>query len=253
MTPLTPAAGLAATLVLLGGLVSLRSAPALGAALGVAVVLALLIAPRPRDLARALWVLPFGAAAVVLLPFVTPGVHVVATYQLGPFVLTVTAEGLKQASVILGRLAAAALLVAATSARLGQQALLEALAGLRVPPMLVSLFAFTLRYTGVIAAEARRMQTARRARAFAVRRGLFDRHAAVTYGQLLGVLFTRSKDRAERVFLAMLARGYRPAGGGGAARRPPFLASPGDLLAVVASAATTVVLILLDRGLIHHG
>lgn len=251
VTPVTPAAGLAATLVLIVGLVSLQSVRAVGLGLLLALVVALAVAPRPRNLARALWVLPFGAAAALLLPFVTPG-RVLGTYHMGPLVLAATAEGLHRALVILARLASAALLMVAVSARLGQQALLEALAGLRMPPLLVSLLAFTLRYTGVIATEARRMQTARRARAFAVRRSFFDRQAVLTYGQLLGVLFTRSRGRAERVFLAMLARGYRPAGGGPAVRRPPVLATPGDRLVLLFATAVVVTLILLDRGLIYH-
>jgi cobalt/nickel transport system permease protein len=75
---------------------------------------------------------------------------------------------------------------------------------LRVPQTLVQIMAFMVRYIDVIGDEMQRMRIARESRAF----------EAKTLGQLkivahaAGALFIRSYERGERVYLAMLSRGY---------------------------------------------
>ncbi|HHW15319.1 MAG TPA: hypothetical protein GXX28_10385, partial [Firmicutes bacterium] len=91
------------------------------------------------------------------------------------------------------------------------------------------------------------MQAARRARGFAVRRRFVDRRAVATYGQLLGVLLLRAKERSERVYLAMLSRGYAPALHRG--RRPPLFASPAEAGLIAGTLAVAAALILWERGL----
>jgi cobalt/nickel transport system permease protein len=75
-----------------------------------------------------------------------------------------------------------------------------ALESWRVPATLILVMQFLHRYLFVIADEARRMQTASRAR------GGFRFDAATG---ALGVLFARSWRRSEMVHRAMLARGFR--------------------------------------------
>ena len=60
------------------------------------------------------------------------------------------------------------------------------------------------RYLFVIVEEVARMRAALRARGFAPRHAL---RAGAT-GRLAGALFLRTYSRGERVYLAMLARGY---------------------------------------------
>lgn len=75
---------------------------------------------------------------------------------------------------------------------------------LRVPQTLVQIMAFMVRYIDVIGDEMQRMRIARESRAFEAK-GLGQlkivAHAA-------GALFIRSYERGERVYLAMLSRGY---------------------------------------------
>jgi len=90
-------------------------------------------------------------------------------------------------------------------------ALLGALRWLRVPRLLVATVAFAYRYLFVVADEAGRMLRARASRSAALpgrRAGRSLRWRARVAGHLAGTLFVRSIDRAERVYAAMLARGY---------------------------------------------
>ncbi len=223
-----PTAALLAALALVVAVVSLTSLPVLGVAAGLAAGTALGVAGGLRPLRGALWAIPFGGLLIAVLPFVAP-------------------DGLARGAMLALRLGAAVLLMTALKARLATPGLLEALSGLRIPAVFLSLIGFTLRYTEVLTGEAHRMLVARRARGFAVRRRLVDWRAIATYGQLLGVLFLRARERSERVFLAMLARGYRPSGPRD--HRPALVASPGDVLLLAVSLSAALALILWDRSL----
>ena len=83
--------------------------------------------------------------------------------------------------------------------------LLEVLWRLRVPSLLVTTLALLHRYLFVLIEELERMQRARRSRTFQADRATAWRGAA----QLAGHLFLRASGRAERVYLAMCARGWR--------------------------------------------
>jgi cobalt/nickel transport system permease protein len=82
--------------------------------------------------------------------------------------------------------------------------LVAALEALRVPRVAVMIFSFTHRYLFVLGEEALRMKRACESRCY---RGRWLRDA-VTIGQMAGTLFLRSYERGERVYLAMLSRGF---------------------------------------------
>lgn len=148
-------------------------------------------------LKRLLIEVPFVAFAV-LLPFVAEGPRV---EWLG---LSLSEPGLWGAWNVLAKgtlgVAASVLLAATTELR----ALLLGLQRLRLPPLLVQIASFMLRYGDVIADEMRRMRIARASRGFEAR-GV--RHWGVL-AKSAGTLFIRSYERGERVHLAMLSRGY---------------------------------------------
>jgi cobalt/nickel transport system permease protein len=95
---------------------------------------------------------------------------------------------------------ASIVLAATTDAR----SLLLALQRLRVPPVLVEITSFMVRYADVIGDEMRRMKIARESRGFDGR----SRSALPVVAASAGALFIRSYERGERVHLAMLSRGY---------------------------------------------
>lgn len=75
----------------------------------------------------------------------------------------------------------------------------------RVPALLVTTLALMYRYLFVLVEEMERMQRARRSRTFRRDRAAAWRGSA----QVAGQLFVRSSERAERVYLAMCARGWK--------------------------------------------
>lgn len=82
--------------------------------------------------------------------------------------------------------------------------ILRALGQLGVPRLFLQLLSFAHRYTFVLVDEALRMKRAHDARYFGGRRLPLLR----SLGLLIGTLFLRAYERGERVYLAMLARGY---------------------------------------------
>ncbi|TXL86927.1 cobalt ECF transporter T component CbiQ [Streptomyces sp. IB2014 016-6] len=162
-----------------------------------AAVAAIARVPAGFLLRRMLIEVPFVAFAV-LMPFVVPGEQV--TF-LG---LSLSVPGLWGAWNVLAKgtlgVAASVLLASTTELR----ALLLGLQRLRLPPMLVQIASFMIRYGDVITDELRRMSIARRSRGFEAR-GV--RHWGVL-GKSAGALFIRSYERGERVHLAMMSRGY---------------------------------------------
>ncbi|MCP9962652.1 cobalt ECF transporter T component CbiQ [Streptomyces somaliensis DSM 40738] len=141
--------------------------------------------------------IPFVAFAF-LMPFVVPGETVAV---LG---VPLSVPGLWDAWNVLAKgtlgVAASVLLAATTELR----DLLLGLRRLRLPPALVQIASFMIRYGDVITDEMRRMSVARRSRGFEAR-GV--RHWGVL-AKSAGALFIRSYERGERVHLAMVSRGY---------------------------------------------
>jgi cobalt/nickel transport system permease protein len=82
--------------------------------------------------------------------------------------------------------------------------ILDVLRSLRVPPLLVTVLALMYRYVFLLIDQSERMTRARKSRTFVPRRGSRWKSAAGIVGQL----FVRSTERAERIYAAMTARGW---------------------------------------------
>jgi cobalt/nickel transport system permease protein len=82
---------------------------------------------------------------------------------------------------------------------------IRALGNLKVPQILIQMILLSYRYLYVFASEMQRMATAMKARGFRART---DMHTLRTIGNFVGVLMVRSFERTERVYDAMLSRGY---------------------------------------------
>ena len=74
-----------------------------------------------------------------------------------------------------------------------------------MPALLLTTIALMYRYLFVLIEEAERMQRARTSRTLRARRA----HAWRSTAALAGQLFLRSTERAERIYAAMCARGWR--------------------------------------------
>ena len=148
---------------------------------------------------RARVVLPLILFAGAFVPFVRRGG---AELELGP--LTISQAGIAtfaavSAKAVIGTFSAV-LLGATTSF----PALLRALERLHVPQPLTLIAAFSYRYLFVIAGELARMRAGMAARGYRPRH-LLDVGAT---GRMASAMFLRTYARAERVYLAMAARGW---------------------------------------------
>lgn len=149
--------------------------------------------------------LPFALAAGTLA-FTIPGAPVLTVAG-----LTVTDAGLSRFIAILLKswlATQAALLLAMTTPF---TALLAALSDLRLPPSLRLIIGLMYRYLAMLIDEAERLRQARAARSGVAEQGRSGGRVvwrAQVAGGMVGNLFLRSYERSERVYAAMLARGY---------------------------------------------
>jgi cobalt/nickel transport system permease protein len=130
---------------------------------------------------------------------------------LEPFVLGVAALTLLQAGgvrifvamLVKSTLCLFAMVLLASTTRFSD--LLRVLWRLRVPTLLVTSLALMYRYLAVLVDESVRMARARRSRSFSGERTAAWRASASVAAQV----FVRSSERAERIYSAMVARGWR--------------------------------------------
>jgi cobalt/nickel transport system permease protein len=169
-----------------------------------AAILAFLIGlarlPLTHVLKRALVVVPFVLVVAVFLPFF----HKAGAggYSLGG--LHVTGEGL----LVLWNAGAKAVLGVLSMIVLGSTTsfsdMVSGFERLHAPKVFILIVSFMYRYSFVFVEELRRMQRAMVSRNYRAR-WLWN---VPTLGQMLSALFLRSYSRGERVYVAMLSRGY---------------------------------------------
>jgi len=196
-------------------------------ALALAAVAALAAVSPAQLWSRSRLVLALVLAVALVVPLTRTGG---AAHQLGP--LTVHGDGLTVLATVAAKSAigvVAAVLLAATTPF---PSLLQGLAALRVPRVLVLIAALMYRYAFVVVDEVGRMRTALAARAYRPRNPL----QAAALGKLAAGLFLRAHARAERVHVAMLARGYD----GTMPAPAPLSPGPADAIFVVALLAAAV-------------
>lgn len=143
---------------------------------------------------------------LIVMPITAPsrnGDTIIAFEHL-PF-LTFNFRGLLLALLICLKASAIALMVEPLLATSPFSVTIQALAGLRAPPVVCRMILLAHRYIFVFQDEVRRMVKGMGARGFQKRT---DVETLRTIGSFLGMLLVRSFGRAQRVYDAMLARGY---------------------------------------------
>ncbi|HID55177.1 TPA: cobalt ECF transporter T component CbiQ [Candidatus Poribacteria bacterium] len=124
-------------------------------------------------------------------------------YRFGP--LTITEEGIRETLLITVK---SNLIVLAVIGLLSTSAVFDlvyALQSLRLPNKLVQLFFFSYRYIPVLYSEYERLHNAMKMRGFRAGTNL---HTYRSYAYLVGMLLLRSYERSQRVYQAMLMRGF---------------------------------------------
>jgi cobalt/nickel transport system permease protein len=180
---------------------------------------------------RARVVLPLVVFVAVFIPFVRGGERI----DVGP--LSLSEDGLTTFASVASKAAIGTVSAVLLGATTSFPDVLHGLERMRAPRLLVLIAAFMYRYLFVIADEARRMRVALAARGYRPRHAL----QAAAIGRVAISLFLRTYDRAERVYVAMLARGY----GGSTPRLNALVFGRADVLFVAAVAAALVPLRVL--------
>ncbi|OAN44884.1 cobalt ABC transporter permease [Chloroflexus islandicus] len=191
---------------------------------------------------RSLIAWPFALAALTLA-IARPGAPVFQ-FTIGGQAITATDAGMVAAATVMAKswLSVQAMLTLIATTHFSE--LLTALAALRLPPVLILILGMAYRYLFILQEEALRMLRARDSRSASIPgqpagRNLFWR-ATIT-GRMVGTLFIRAYERSERIYAAMLARGYdgRPV----TATQPPL--RPTDYFALIGGGIVCVSLIVI--------
>jgi len=196
-------------------------------------------------ISRSLVALPFALAAATAV-FSVPGMPVFSV-KAGPWTLVATDAGVIRFASIMLRSWIAVQMAIVLTATTQVPDLMHALRHLRVPGVLVATVSFMYRYLFVLSDEALRLLRARDARSAMPVEGAVASpsvlwRARVT-GNMAGQLFIRSYERSERVYDAMLARGYA----GTLMTINPHTMTRLDWLWLAASAAALAIVQLLGR------
>ncbi|MCC8193425.1 MAG: cobalt ECF transporter T component CbiQ [Deltaproteobacteria bacterium] len=181
---------------------SLKCAVPACAGLALAVALAAASGPPLVPLLRRLAAANFFIAFLwVTVPLTMPGETLTS---LGP--LAVSREGVALAASVTVKCNAIVLCFLALTANLDAPIIGCSLERLGIPAKLVFLFLFTCRYIHVIGEEWRTLQTAARLRGFLP---ATTAHTYRTIGNMLGLTIINSIDRSQRIYEAMLLRGFQ--------------------------------------------
>lgn len=168
-------------------------------AYGALILLVILLAQLPLRVVftRALIEVPFVIFAL-LMPIFGRGDRVEV---LG---FSLSRVGIEAGASIITKGTLGVLCAVCLSATTPAREILRGLERLRLPNLLVQIISFMIRYVNVVSDEMSRMKVARESRGFEAS-GL---RSWRFLGSVAAALFIRSYERGERVYLAMLARGY---------------------------------------------
>ena len=154
-------------------------------------------------LKRSLVIVPFVLLITLFIPFFKEG-EVAGSYNIWIWQVQVTYSGLQLLGNILAKawLSILSLILLTATTRLPN--LLKGLAQMGLPRVIIMILSFMYRYIFILMDEVMRMRQARDSRNF----GGGRRWQVQTVGNMIGTLFLRSYERGERVYAAMVARGF---------------------------------------------
>jgi cobalt/nickel transport system permease protein len=154
-------------------------------------------------LKRSLVIIPFVVLIAIFIPFFKEG-EVAGSYNIWLWQISVTYSGLQVFWNILAKawLSILSLVLLTSTTRFPH--LLKGLEKLRLPRVMTIILSFMYRYLFVLVDEVMRMKQARDSR----NSGGGCLRQLRTIGNMIGTLFIRSYERGERVYAAMMSRGF---------------------------------------------
>ena len=177
-------------------------------AIGISLILLIISKTAIKKvLFRILALTGFLSKLFMIMPFTVPIHPGDAIFVFGEMHwLQLNFRGLILASIIASKAIAIALLMEPLLSTAPLPVTLHGLSRLGFPEMLAQMILLSYRYLHVFSHEARRMSSAMIVRGFSKRTNL---ETLKTLANFLGMLFIRSFERTEAVFIAMKARGYK--------------------------------------------
>ncbi len=171
-------------------------------AFGLSIIYIILTHLSFRVVAQSLKVFLFFIALLwIFLPWSIPGRDL---FTMGP--LSLTMEGVTKTLSITFRSASILLFILSLVSTSSVFSLVHTLDHFRVPQKLLYLLFLSYRYIYVVYAEYLRLRDAMRIRGFKPSTRV---HTYKTFGYLIGMLLIRSFERSERIYNAMLCRGFQ--------------------------------------------
>ena len=154
-------------------------------------------------LKRTLVIVPFVLVIALFLPFLKPG-EAAGSYNIWLWQISVSRSGLVLLGSVMVKAWLSVLSMLVLSSTTEFPALLQGLERLGLPRVMVMLFSFMYRYLFVMVEEVNRMRLARDSRNLGRKRMWQIR----SVGNMIGTLFLRSYERGERIYQAMVSRGF---------------------------------------------
>jgi cobalt/nickel transport system permease protein len=172
---------------------------------------ALLARLRPASmLARSMLAVPFALLAGLGLLYVREGTPLLML-AFGPWRITVTDVGVQRLVSVVLRAWLSILVSVALASVAPFLEIVRAMQDLGLPRVLTATILLMYRYVGVLVDESQRLIRAREARSGELSgrhvKGLLPWRAQVA-ARMVGTLFLRTYERSERIYHAMLARGF---------------------------------------------
>lgn len=154
---------------------------------------------------KSLVVIPFVVLIALFIPFIKRG-ETLYSYSFGNIMLELTYEGITLfwSVIIKSYLCILSMILLTSSTRFSS--FLKGLEKLKMPKIFIMIISFMYRYSFLIVDEAQRIQRAKDSRSFGKKSTM---RTIKTLSNIVGVLFVRSYERAERVYLAMCSRGFQ--------------------------------------------
>lgn len=177
------------------------------------------------------FLLPF----FLIMPFSYPGES--AFYVLG---LGFSWDGFRLATLIFTKAVAIVMISFSVFGSSRFDVSMYALQSLRCPTVIVQMLLFTYRYTFVFLEEMKRMMTSMRVRGFIPTTNMYT---LKTYGNFVGTLLVRSFERTDRVYKAMLSKGYQ----GEFLSMVTFKANNTDTIKIVCAIFIAIALVIFDQ------
>ena len=200
---MTPAARILTSVIAIIGIVvaSLRALLLIGLIL---TLLTIAMGAFRYTVRRILVVLPLLIMLVAVHPFTHEGREIVSLFG-----LSMTDEGVLAALRLFLRIVLSLTVASLLLYRMDEAGLIRGLADLRVPYEIVMIVALMTRYIRLLRGELHTMIMAQKARCFDLRdRRIPLRRKAEVLASTIGMLFVRTSERAEHIYMGMISRGF---------------------------------------------